>query len=236
MLGIKVAASTVGQILKDAGIDPAAQRTSTTWSNFLRSQTATLLACDFFETVTLGGLLGRPGREEPRYGPRRRAQFRRPLRALSQPPPIKQRAPNSTSADGSDSVASSASTTTPPDLCGSLFRQAQRRRRDERRPDGVDDEWFGLLTDKLIRRSVHTSVIALKNDVTAKVPSRQKMRRTGSEITGTASRNLGRVIGPASDGRVSGEAGLGAGSCPQPSETSCRPQLPGGIPNEHHVT
>ncbi|MCC8250487.1 integrase core domain-containing protein [Saccharothrix luteola] len=55
MLGIKVAASTVWQILKDAGIDPAAQRTSTSWSNFLRSQAGTLPACDFFETSTLGG-------------------------------------------------------------------------------------------------------------------------------------------------------------------------------------
>ncbi|MCC8250486.1 integrase core domain-containing protein [Saccharothrix luteola] len=55
VLGIKVAASTVWQILKDAGIDPAPQRTSTTWSTFLRSQTDALLACDFFETSTLTG-------------------------------------------------------------------------------------------------------------------------------------------------------------------------------------
>ncbi|WP_231648534.1 integrase core domain-containing protein [Saccharothrix sp. NRRL B-16348] len=55
VLGIKVAASTVWQILKDAGIDPAAKRTSTTWSAFLRSQADALLACDFFETSTLIG-------------------------------------------------------------------------------------------------------------------------------------------------------------------------------------
>ncbi|MEU4746576.1 helix-turn-helix domain-containing protein, partial [Actinosynnema sp. NPDC023658] len=49
VLGIKVEASTVWQILKDAGIDPAAKRTSTTWSALLRSQADALLACDFFE-------------------------------------------------------------------------------------------------------------------------------------------------------------------------------------------
>lgn len=56
ILGIKVAASTVWQILKDAGIDPAAERTSTSWSGFLRSQANALLACDFFETFTLTGV------------------------------------------------------------------------------------------------------------------------------------------------------------------------------------
>jgi len=55
VLGIKVAASTVWEILRDAGIDPAPERTSTTWASFLRSQAGTLLACDFFETVTLTG-------------------------------------------------------------------------------------------------------------------------------------------------------------------------------------
>jgi putative transposase len=55
VLGIKVAASTVWQILTDAGIEPAPQRTSSTWAQFLRSQAEVLLACDFFETVTLTG-------------------------------------------------------------------------------------------------------------------------------------------------------------------------------------
>jgi putative transposase len=45
----------VWEILHDAGIDPAPERTSTTWASFLRSQADALLACDFFETVTLGG-------------------------------------------------------------------------------------------------------------------------------------------------------------------------------------
>ena len=95
VLGIKTAASTVWEILRDAGIDPAPERTSATWASFLRSQAGALLACDFFETVTLTGarlyvlaviehaspadpdpgrdpssrcLLGCPGREEPRHG------------------------------------------------------------------------------------------------------------------------------------------------------------------------
>jgi len=54
-LGIKVAASTVWEILRQAGIDPAPDRTSTTWASFLRSQADALIACDFFETVTLDG-------------------------------------------------------------------------------------------------------------------------------------------------------------------------------------
>jgi transposase len=53
VLGVKVAASTVWEILKDGGIDPAPERTSSTWADFLRSQADALLACDFFETVTL---------------------------------------------------------------------------------------------------------------------------------------------------------------------------------------
>ena len=55
VLGIKVAASTVWEILRQAGIDPAPERTSTTWASFLRSQADALIACDFFETVTLTG-------------------------------------------------------------------------------------------------------------------------------------------------------------------------------------
>ncbi|WP_198359040.1 integrase core domain-containing protein [Streptomyces fildesensis] len=55
VLGIKVGASTVWEILKDAGIDPAPERASSTWADFLRSQADALLACDFLETVTLSG-------------------------------------------------------------------------------------------------------------------------------------------------------------------------------------
>ena len=97
--GVKVAASTVWEILKEAGIDPAPERASSTWADFLRSQADALLACDFLETVTLTGarmyvfaviehasrririlgatahptaVLGGAGREEPRHGPRGR--------------------------------------------------------------------------------------------------------------------------------------------------------------------
>ncbi|MFI9276268.1 integrase core domain-containing protein [Kitasatospora sp. NPDC052896] len=54
-LGIKVAASTVWEILKEHGIPPAPQRQSTTWADFLHSQAEALLACDLFETRTLTG-------------------------------------------------------------------------------------------------------------------------------------------------------------------------------------
>ncbi len=50
-----MAPSTVWKILKDAGVDPAPDRSSSTWVDFLRSQADALWACDFFETVTLSG-------------------------------------------------------------------------------------------------------------------------------------------------------------------------------------
>jgi transposase InsO family protein len=55
VVGIKVAASTVWEILRVAGVDPAPHRAATTWTQFLRSQAETLLAADFIETVTLTG-------------------------------------------------------------------------------------------------------------------------------------------------------------------------------------
>ena len=53
-LGVRVSASTVWEILKKAGIDPAPRRTGPTWSQFLRSQAEAILACDFF-TANLPG-------------------------------------------------------------------------------------------------------------------------------------------------------------------------------------
>jgi putative transposase len=43
-LGVKVAASTVWEILKKAGIDPAPRRSGLAWSQFLRSQAEVILA------------------------------------------------------------------------------------------------------------------------------------------------------------------------------------------------
>ena len=43
------------EILNDAGVDPVPERASITWGGFLRPQAEVLLACDFLETVTLGG-------------------------------------------------------------------------------------------------------------------------------------------------------------------------------------
>lgn len=54
-LGIKVAASTIWEILKEHGIPPTPERQSTTCADFLRSQADALLACDLFETHTLTG-------------------------------------------------------------------------------------------------------------------------------------------------------------------------------------
>src|ERR1035438_2442352 len=48
-LGVKVAASTVWEILKASGVDPAPlRRTGPTWPQFVRSQADAILACDFF--------------------------------------------------------------------------------------------------------------------------------------------------------------------------------------------
>jgi transposase len=54
-LGITVAASTVWQILKSAGIDPAPRRDGPGWAEFLRSQAQGILALDFFTADLLNG-------------------------------------------------------------------------------------------------------------------------------------------------------------------------------------
>ena len=97
-LGVKVAASTVWEILKTSGVDPVPRRTGPAWPQFLRSQADTILACDFFTADLLDGtqayvlaviehatrrirILGvtaashrgmdRPASPQPAYGPRR---------------------------------------------------------------------------------------------------------------------------------------------------------------------
>jgi len=51
-LGYKLAPSTVWQILKDTGIDPAPIRSGQTWRAFLEAQAKTILAADFFHVDT----------------------------------------------------------------------------------------------------------------------------------------------------------------------------------------
>jgi putative transposase len=53
--GVKVAASTVWEILRKAGIDPAPRRSGPTWPQFLRSQAEAILACDFFTADLFDG-------------------------------------------------------------------------------------------------------------------------------------------------------------------------------------
>jgi transposase len=54
-LGIKVAPSTVWEILRAHGIEPAAERDRQSWAGFLRGQAHAFLACDFFTATTLSG-------------------------------------------------------------------------------------------------------------------------------------------------------------------------------------
>ena len=54
-LGVKVAALTAWEILRNAGIDPAPRRSGIAWSQFLRSQAEVILACDFFTVELLNG-------------------------------------------------------------------------------------------------------------------------------------------------------------------------------------
>jgi len=53
-LGIRVSATTVRTILLRAGLDPAPRRAGPTWTEFLRSQAAGILATDFFTVETIG--------------------------------------------------------------------------------------------------------------------------------------------------------------------------------------
>jgi putative transposase len=46
-LGVKIAASTVWEILTNAGTCPAPRRTGSAWPQFPRSQAGAILACDF---------------------------------------------------------------------------------------------------------------------------------------------------------------------------------------------
>jgi putative transposase len=52
-LGVKVAPSTVWEILRAAGIDPAPRRSGPTWRQFLAAQAAGILAVDFLHVDTV---------------------------------------------------------------------------------------------------------------------------------------------------------------------------------------
>ena len=47
-LGIRVSATSVRKLLREAGLGPAGQRGGLSWREFIRSQAQTMLACDFF--------------------------------------------------------------------------------------------------------------------------------------------------------------------------------------------
>ena len=52
-MGIVIAPSSVWEILRRRGIDPSPTRTGPTWSEFLRTQATSMLACDFFTVDTV---------------------------------------------------------------------------------------------------------------------------------------------------------------------------------------
>jgi putative transposase len=52
-LEIRLAASTVWAILKQAGIEPAPRRASESWRSFLRAQASGIIACDFLTVDTV---------------------------------------------------------------------------------------------------------------------------------------------------------------------------------------
>jgi transposase InsO family protein len=53
-VGLKVSATTVRKILREAGIGPAGERFGVSWRAFLRQQAQSMLAVDFFTVETIG--------------------------------------------------------------------------------------------------------------------------------------------------------------------------------------
>ena len=52
-MGVKVAPSSVWEILRRHGIEPVPRRSGPTWAEFLRAQAQVMLACDFFTVDTV---------------------------------------------------------------------------------------------------------------------------------------------------------------------------------------
>jgi putative transposase len=52
-MGVRLAPSSVWEILRRHGIEPTPRRSSPTWAEFLRAQAGTMLACDFFTVDTV---------------------------------------------------------------------------------------------------------------------------------------------------------------------------------------
>jgi putative transposase len=57
-VGVRVSATTVAKILRQAGVSPAGTRAQLSWRDFLRAHAESIIACDFFvvETLWLGRL------------------------------------------------------------------------------------------------------------------------------------------------------------------------------------
>src|SRR4051812_16534664 len=53
-LGLKVSATTVRKILREAGIGPAGERPGVSWRAFLQQRAQSMLAVDFFTVETIG--------------------------------------------------------------------------------------------------------------------------------------------------------------------------------------
>jgi len=52
-LGVRVSATTVRKILRQAGLRPGGERSGLSWREFLRAHAQTMIACDFFTVDTL---------------------------------------------------------------------------------------------------------------------------------------------------------------------------------------
>ena len=52
-VGVRVSATTVAKILRQAGVSPAGARAQLSWRNLLRAHADSIIACDFFTVDTL---------------------------------------------------------------------------------------------------------------------------------------------------------------------------------------